>query len=104
MNTYSHFYLKKPSKIEKILNNYGFKNYKIISSAKIWSSLKNKEVINLKSKDIKNPKIYNIIFTKKQKINIDKKIFNKIKDEKINYYQDNDLLNDLKFYENLKNK
>lgn len=99
-DSFTNYNLSSPRNIEQILKRLNFKYFRFISSAKIINALKNKKnIINFYSKDIKNPKVYNIIFTSKKLLKIDKKIFNFFQKNKINYYQDNDLLNDLKKYE-----
>ncbi|MFN4212836.1 MAG: hypothetical protein ACK4FL_02635, partial [Microgenomates group bacterium] len=97
--TFKTYHLCSPNNLKIILKKLRFNGFNIISSAKILVSLiDNKKEIIFDKKDINNPKVYNIIFTNKKIIKVDKKILKLFKKIGINYYQDNDLLDDLKKY------
>ncbi len=98
VKTFKEYNLSNPKTIEKYLKKLKFNNFKIIPSSIIWHSLKNKQILNLNQNFVlKNKRIYNIIIfpNKIKNLKIDL-VFNLYKKTKINFYQDNDLLLDLK--------
>lgn len=98
VKTFKEYNLSNPKTIEKYLKKLKFNNFKIIPSSIIWHNLKNKQILNLnKNFVLKNKRIYNIIIfpNKIKNLRIDL-VFNLYKKTKINFYQDNDLLLDLK--------
>jgi len=93
-NTYKEYYTENQKNIKKIIKSTNQSNFFIVSSSYLWKNLKNNNLIKLIN-DYKK-RVYNIFFTDKKYIFLEKPFLLLFKKTRINFYQDNDLLMDLK--------
>jgi ubiquinone/menaquinone biosynthesis C-methylase UbiE len=92
-DTYKTYHTESQKNIEKFLLSNKQSSFYFTSSSYLWKNLENKKIklINEYKK-----RIYNIVFTNKKYIYLEKPFLLLLKKTKINFYQDKDLLLDIK--------
>jgi deoxyhypusine synthase len=92
-DTYKTYHTESQKNIEKNLLSNKQSSFYFTSSSYLWKNLENKKIklINEYKK-----RIYNIVFTNKKYIYLEKPFLLLLKKTKINFYQDKDLLLDIK--------